>query len=277
MKYVHSHWQNLNECKKCGAVCGPAWNGRAWRHIYDGVDAQGEPVGKEKVQHVEWSVFNNRKQFRLSLSVGGGDNADEIMLSIHIPFLFYLYVGFEGYIESRYTKKWQQMERETSVGLDLSGDTGAWGTFVWRFWNDPNEWHAGTPWWRYAYIDIADRLLGPTKYTSEVVEETGAIIHFPEADYPVTVKEEFATWTRPTFFGFRLPFKPFTLKRRSFEITPEKPVPIPGKGENSWDCGDDAVYSMTVRVDSADAALRRFIQSVERTRSKYGWKDPVAP
>lgn len=57
----------------------------------------------------------------------------------------------------------------------------------------------------------------------------------------------------------------------------EKFVPVPGKGENSWDCGEDGTQSILFGVDTpirtyVDAA-NAFQASVQKTRLRYGGKD----
>lgn len=49
------------------------------------------------------------------------------------------------------------------------------------------------------------------------------------------------------------------------------PVPIPGKGENSWDCDEDRMFSMSTGISKTyqEAALS-FMDSCLRTRWKYG-------
>lgn len=54
------------------------------------------------------------------------------------------------------------------------------------------------------------------------------------------------------------------------EITPERPIPIPGKGENSWDLDDDAVFAFTCLAQDASKLANRLATSVMRTRVRHG-------
>jgi len=40
-------------------------------------------------------------------------------------------------------------------------------------------------------------------------------------------------------------------------------LPIPGKGENSWDCDDDAIYSSTYDFDACDGSVYNAIGKLE--------------
>jgi hypothetical protein len=63
--------------------------------------------------------------------------------------------------------------------------------------------------------------------------------------FQVTNVEKFETaeeWTFPRWF----------VAKQSDSITISiegKGIPIPGKGENSWDCGDDAIRGVTSSTD----------------------------
>jgi hypothetical protein len=54
------------------------------------------------------------------------------------------------------------------------------------------------------------------------------------------------------------------------EITPDKPIPVPGKGENSWDCDDDASYGMTCAAQTPAEAVAHYSASIQRDRQRHG-------
>lgn len=55
-----------------------------------------------------------------------------------------------------------------------------------------------------------------------------------------------------------------------FEITPSRPAPVPGKGTQSYNCGEDAYYSFNSGGDNVEDAVAHFVKSVLRTRRRYG-------
>jgi hypothetical protein len=57
-------------------------------------------------------------------------------------------------------------------------------------------------------------------------------------------------------------------KQRHAHIEAPSGVPIPGKGENSWDLDDDAIYGMTSGAKSVKEAVSKFMESVRKTRSE---------
>ena len=54
------------------------------------------------------------------------------------------------------------------------------------------------------------------------------------------------------------------------EITPDTPIPHPGKGENSWDCGEDAIHSLTCQASTTHDAVGEIVKAVLRSRYRYG-------
>ena len=54
------------------------------------------------------------------------------------------------------------------------------------------------------------------------------------------------------------------------EIEPNTSVPIPGKGENSWDLDDDAIHSGIYPTGIAQEAASSLAKSAMRTRKRYG-------
>lgn len=153
--------------------------------------------------------------------------------------------------------------------LDLS-----WyrGHLSWKVWTIPDEWHCTTPRWRDGFFDVPQFLLGKQSYTHEEGRVAVAVAHFPEGDYLVTLTWVQETWTRPRW--------PWPLHRRGIEIDAgETGVPIPGKGENSWDCGENALLSTGSSATTVEGALADFVRHVTERRERYGglhWR-PAMP
>lgn len=66
------------------------------------------------------------------------------------------------------------------------------------------------------------------------------------------------------------------FKRTGQEVTLNIPkgIPFAGKGENSWDCGDDGLFG--IGGDSIDDAIRRAQEAVTERRRRYGHASPEA-
>jgi hypothetical protein len=125
---------------------------------------------------------------------------------------------------------------------------------------------------------VKDRLLGRREYSTVELEKIQTSVSLPEGQYPaeVTIIEE--RWQRE-----RMPW-PSRVKRAS-HIEMGVPIPVPGKGENSWDCGDDGIYATGSSSPTVSGAVSSMVASVLRTRERYagdgwvpdaGWPEGVA-
>lgn len=255
------HWQNLDEDRQ-GRAKGRGWkHGRAWFNFRvdreEGKDSNSIGVG------LEW-VFRLRAKepLRARLALGGGDSADELKGHVGL-FGTTVYASLESPLARRLTdvlcggrRYYHDRERELSFRID--GDT-LW----WRVWANPNEWRRGRPRWRDGNFDVSDFLLGRTKYEKQVIEARDVVIPMPEGAYPAKAELELCTWTRRRF-GW--PAK--RVVRAQIEV--EGGIPHPGKGENAWDCGDDATYAITTPADTIEEGISKFVHSVLRDRTRYG-------
>lgn len=143
-----------------------------------------------------------------------------------------------GFITIWFTPEgWCKYKTEYSTGIMYYR-----GAITFNLWTPERLFGKPLPWYkeRSYYINpwerVKDRVLGKKKYSTEVISEHNEVITL-EKDYPVLVSMQIATWKRPRWFPMRL-YRP--------ELEMLVPIPFPGKGENSWDCGDDAVHSTTM-------------------------------
>jgi len=117
-------------------------------------------------------------------------------------------------------------------------------------------------------LPIVDWLLGKEVYTKGEGEEHIAILPMPEGNYPVTITLSTDTWVRPRWPGVK------RVKRA--RIVPSVSIPVPGKGESSWDCDEDAWSNMTCAAASIPEALTHAFESTIRDRFRHGsgtnWK-----
>lgn len=125
------------------------------------------------------------------------------------------------------------------------------------------SWSSKDPkWWRIRF-NIPDTLLGPSKYTNRDLAFYRVNVMMPEGPYPSTVRVFESTWQRPRW--------PWPTRMVRSDLTPDYPIPEPGKGENSWDMDDDALYAITVPVASPEQAAIQAAESVMKKRIKYGF------
>ncbi|HEU4751890.1 MAG TPA: hypothetical protein VFU47_02200 [Armatimonadota bacterium] len=245
------HWQSLNECK-CGRELNPIPHGRAWVHFGDNCFG--------------WEWVLGRFRLGCGLDVDGGCGGEHALSGhLHLP-LFSLYWHLDEVCPRRcrrafgewWKRKWGYDGRST--GLEVHNGA-IWG----KLWAPEHGWDRGQPRWMDWSFNPADFFLGRHRHSKRLLSVVTGDLHLPEGDYPVKITLTESTWKRPRW--------PFVKRGRYAEVEPEEPVPIPGKGENSWDCGDDAIYSMSLSAATAQEAGDRFVASILERRARHGGPD----
>jgi hypothetical protein len=107
-----------------------------------------------------------------------------------------------------------------------------------------------------------DTLLGPRRTDYDAIRTVRAVVPMPEGAYPCAVTLADAVCRRP-----RWPWR----KQRwpSADVALDTPIPVPGKGENAWDCDDDAIHSHHGPAADVAAALAAVTESALRDRERY--------
>lgn len=242
---MHWHWQNLKDAD------GPRSSrdlvyGRAWLHL-------GPDYGpRSRVVNPSWRISRVWDGFRFMLTVGGDE--DDCTISVGFGCI-HLSLTFSGFCD--YDTLPRGWGRQT--GCYLFEDH-----FVVRWNYDDSEWSSrtgpkhgwGKSWFR------KDVLLGRAECTHGEGETCGAVIQMPESAYLCTVQIADSRWDRP-----RWPF-PLKITRATVEIPGG--LPIPGRGENSWDSREDAIYSSTFPAKSVAEAVEHVRADAEKTRLKRG-------
>ena len=240
------HWQNLNEGrngkKRCGFV-----NGRCWLYW-----------GKTTLR-CEW-VFRAENSAALEVDLGTGE-ADLVGLYVGF-FLFKIFLTLENF------KLHNRIEHVIKRGDQKYGSGRVIGVkwhdeFVWiDLWNDPMESRTKDPWWWHMTLNPADFIFGRAKYESQTLKTERVVVPMPEGPYPATVNVNEDTWKRPRWFR--------VLRVVRCEVRPDTPIPFPGKGENSWDCGEDATHSMYCNAETPLEAAGKMMMSVMDSRIRHG-------
>ncbi len=132
----------------------------------------------------------------------------------------------------------------------------------WNLGTNPNDWSNQIPRWRNGSFHLDDFILGPSKFSKQKFgEPVGITLYFSEGSYRGTCQLESVTWKRPRWFKHQ-------SQQASIEM--QEPVPIPGKGENSWNCGQEAVHGTMLEASSVSEAIGKFTTSILQSREKYG-------
>ena len=230
-------------------------HGRAWLFL------------KDTIFNVEWEVWS--KRFGITLGLGYYDCALSFSLSLWF-FSFHWHVDnhkLESWIRHKIKRPGETYGNGRAIGVTVHN----WAIWV-NLWQDPMETRSSDPKWWAFNIDIQKLLIGKAKYTEEVLSQGNTDVIMPENRYPAKFSIIRQTWTYTRWF--------FAKQRDFMKLEMEgKGIPIPGKGENSYDCGDDAIRGASTPVDfdhpnfTLKYALEDFAFSVLRTRAKYASLD----
>lgn len=195
-----------------------------------------------------------------SITFGDGDSGSDLGVTLAIPWLITVHATLER-IFPMYA---------FGTNFDRGHDRQIGGYFHdWGFWyhiwvGTMASWSRDYPWcrwWRQGHIDFRN-LLGKPRHTCEVLRANIPVaIPMPEGVYHGVAKVECRRWKRPLWF---------TMTRVSTWIEVPKGIPFQGKGENSWDCGDDGLVGCGVDGNDVDKAIGHYIASVLRSRRRYG-------
>lgn len=213
----------------------------------------------------------------VEFALGGEDNMAQV--GARLPFLGCCYVGVR--VPRWLTRGWIYERREWTLRL---GYVGSWVELLLGFddsadnmgdyYRRARERGEDVSWsrlatWRGLRLKFAprvrDRVFGSfTRLSEDVLQkDVPCVVAMPEGNYAAT-----ATVTREV--RGRKRWKPGQSTIVSTWVEIPNGVPFPGKGENSWDCDDDAIYGSGESGESIGAACGKVSASVMRYRERYG-------
>lgn len=250
---MNLHSQNTNDLP--GGRLGPMWrNGRAWLWL------KQDERGANPMLGLSWAVTTRFVHAYVTL---GGE--DDFVVSVAAPGLA-LWLSGERVLPGWLRRRLPRDDGYTT-GLSYFHEGRH---LTWKL-HYPEMESPRMPRWRYWSVFVDDLLFGKAKYSTRVLSSTETVVPMPEKAYPATVTITEATWQRPRWF---------TERRIRAEVEVPGGVPHPGKGENAWDCGEDATHSLTTLASTAEEAIGKFVASVLRDRAKYGgrnWRPQAVP
>ena len=222
-------------------------------------------LGMKPCLHVELNLFSGRFNF----AIGVGTGQDDDVSFRFAPLLFSLYIGLSSASLHRLTRwllagAWEGRNTELSIHD---------ATIRLELWAPCMSWSSREPWWMRWKLDIVETIFGRTQHTEREISRVETVIPMPEKSYPCLVVMKSEIWKRR-----RLPWASQKIVRAHIDC--KEGVPHPGKGENSWDCGDDATFGLTCPAETVEQGIAKFVESVLRSRRRYGgsvnWKQEVA-
>lgn len=228
---VRFHSQNLNEDRQ-GNPKGLPYEGRAWLNT---------PMGEFRF---EWHLWRLACGFGLQTdSDTGGTTLNWAVPPVSLWLTTPLRFGPREYASRNY--------------IDLSvHDAAVW----WQFGGDRMSWSSKTPKWKNGNFKLDDFFLGKQRY----VQGSGTLhrvkIPMPEGSYDAEVELREDRWERPRWR---------TLRLRRASVNVPQGIPHAGKGENSWDCGEDRLWGWSGPAENIEDAIAKTVQSVLRSRRRY--------
>ena len=156
--------------------------------------------------------------------------------------------------------------RETSLRFH---NYSAW----WDIWRDPSGWSSDVPRWRSGSLDFKRILKGRDWVVKTVLNKHIDEIQMPEGKYLCVITllqfdKRYQRWKSEKWHRYELEFG-YRDKNDDWVSTP---VIHWGKGENSWDCGMDGTYSITLstEVKTLEEAKKKATENCLRDRERYG-------
>lgn len=248
---IYYHHQNLNE-REGRPLGNMLWHGRAWLSLWDAwADRRAWPV-------LGWSWAFGRWSSFLAATIAFNDSDRDICVHVGVPWLFSFWVHVErlpGWSWPLHAQSRIPESRE--IGFSFFD-----GCLCILLWSNPWERNHDDPWWWDIRVNLVDALLGRAVHSRRELYTERVVVELAEGEYGASVCSFESTWQRPRW--------PWPKRMVRATITPDTPIPIPGKGENSWDCEDTATASMTCQAATPQAAAAALKESVEHTRLKYG-------
>jgi hypothetical protein len=239
------HWQNLNEDRR-GKVKGTILRaGRAWIHVKN-----------------RWSLgwewaFGRPRCFAAFEVDPDGDHTFQIRAGIPGASLYiHLSCPSGKRLNDLCRRADQKYGNPRAVGFRIH-DWALW----WDIWADQHEWRHDDPKWRQGSFHPG-RLLGKRIWERVLVEAADVLIPMPEKTYVGTAKIERVRSRRRWW-----PFAPWTY---AGDVQIPGGIPVPGKGEDSWDCGMDATYGLGCQATTIEEAVAAVVRRCLETRQRHG-------
>lgn len=149
----------------------------------------------------------------------------------------------------------------------------------WNVWMDPGEWKSVDPWYRRGNTHFQRWFLGQHIVDWVPIDTRGYLLPFLEGNYSVLVeqKHRFDRYSRWYMRWYQRKMISWEIKAgyHDGKVFVVVPVPHEGKGENSWDLGEDGTFSLSFGgrkeiVTHYQAALY-FWKNAMETRERRGY------
>lgn len=128
-------------------------------------------------------------------------------------------------------------------------------------WVRQMEWRSNDPWWKKDItLHVSDWLLGRSRCEVTKGLPSTVYVPLPEGSYRAIATPETFVWRRRFYVPIR--------RRDSVSLDIEGGIPYSGKGESSWDCGDDGLWG--IGGNTLEEAIGNAVASVLKSRRRHG-------
>lgn len=242
---------------------------------------------KIKFNKRKWWHFNNSKC--ITIEISGFDSSpsiyvrfdgDERDVTFHIGWFIGIWISFERFLSYKwFPKYWSNHTKsflpdESEISIKFFGGSLWWNFGVSENWSS----YTKNKTWRKGCFHLVDRLKGKHTMNKEILEVKGFVLPFLEGNYNIEVTKTERTdswkrWFTKKYLSFNVRVGYYNEKKEWIS----QGVPVEGKGENSWDCDEDATYEMSFpgtpyrkNVKSCFDAALYFWHDMMKSREKTG-------
>jgi hypothetical protein len=222
---------------------------------------------------LECNLLNDAKFLHAEIRLNAIDGCSGVQIALSIRKLFDVWFTFDHpslkrWMPTKRTKSYSRQRIEEYWDMPIEKNIGvSWHsrTFWWSLWETSGEWSRRQPWWWGGSFDPKRFLLGKAKHSKENEIGVKATITMPEGEYKVIGSQYTSVWRRSRW--------PIPKRLKRFDIEFEPPIPVPGKGENSWDLDDDAIFGATIAGQTIEEILNKERDSILNIRERYSGVD----
>lgn len=225
-----------------------------------------------------WDFWHNLNWLEAYLRIGGEDPF--VSFGLILPRLAYLSFGFA--VPTRWLSLWMTEDRVFALKFGyVSSIVRAYFAYAQhaedcgmtdyyrrqepRRYTNLQLW----PGWEFVlrFPPVLRWLFGREHREKTIIETKPIVVELDGRRYEGTWSLEHWQTTRD-----RWPW-PYAVWVGS-DIRMPHPPQFAGKGENSWDCGDDGIYGMGSRATSPAEAVGEYVKAVLQSRERYGMPSP---
>lgn len=260
---------------------GPIWRNGAARVTFRGRGRRTphSPRRQDLEFGSSWRLFKRRdRSFGFGIRFKWGTNASETTpdFSIHLSRLGDLWLHAGGLVPYRWLQRHQPDGKVDYDSRCFEFNVSA-ERFLWEFWAREHASSRSDPWWMSQYVTWRRLFFGNEKVDHEVIDTGTCVVPMPEKNYPATWEITHYTRAHPKLLGRARDLILGPRNNYRVKVEPGAPIPVPGKGENSWDCGDDAMYSTSIGGRDVEKCIAAVVEGALNTRRRHGGQHMSVP